>query len=205
MGPFIPNISRSTSVLKTVPNASISFRKDTLWYMRHCSSSLCPQERVYNTFRCLGGRGLELLLWLVASASNRCRETIRIHWKINYSQSFSEPNDSGHTYGWHFSVESDHKPLEIIQPNNLSAGPPTLQSRLLRIQHYDQMWRSTIGRETSFTRKINLINSENTKEINDNVGPNHVEMSLLALAQEWDVWSKPTWDLRGVRYRGRRQ
>ena len=40
-------------------------------------------------------------------------------------------------YGKRFTVESDHKPLEMIHLKNLSAAPQRLQRMLLRIQPYD--------------------------------------------------------------------
>ena len=40
-------------------------------------------------------------------------------------------------YGDHFTVESDHKPLEMIQRKSLKAAPPRLQRMLLRLQPYD--------------------------------------------------------------------
>ena len=44
-----------------------------------------------------------------------------------------------HTYlfGRNFVVESDHKPLEMIQLKNLRAAPPRLQRMLMRLQNYD--------------------------------------------------------------------
>ena len=42
-----------------------------------------------------------------------------------------------YVYGKHFKVESDHKPLEMIQLKNLTAAPPRLQRPLLRIQKHD--------------------------------------------------------------------
>ena len=40
-------------------------------------------------------------------------------------------------YGKSFTVESDHKPLEMIQRKPLTAAPPRLQRMLLRLQPYD--------------------------------------------------------------------
>ena len=44
-----------------------------------------------------------------------------------------------HTYVYekHFTIESDHKPLEMIQQKPLTAAPPCLQRVLLRLQTYD--------------------------------------------------------------------
>ena len=40
-------------------------------------------------------------------------------------------------FGKKFTVESDHKPLEMNNLKNLTAEPPRLQRMLLRIQEYD--------------------------------------------------------------------
>lgn len=40
-------------------------------------------------------------------------------------------------YGCAFQVESDHKPLEMINLKNLTATPARLQRMLLRLQAYD--------------------------------------------------------------------
>ena len=40
-------------------------------------------------------------------------------------------------YGKHFTIESDHKPLEMISSKNLTAAPARLQRMLLRLQRYD--------------------------------------------------------------------
>ena len=44
-----------------------------------------------------------------------------------------------HTYvfGKHFTVESDHKPLQMIHQKPLTSAPPRLQRMLLRLQQYD--------------------------------------------------------------------
>ena len=41
------------------------------------------------------------------------------------------------TYGQSVTVESDHRPLEMIMKKNLSAAPPRLQRILLRLQRYN--------------------------------------------------------------------
>ena len=42
-----------------------------------------------------------------------------------------------YTYGCHVKIESDHKPLEIIQRKSLVTAPRRLQRMLLRIQKFD--------------------------------------------------------------------
>ena len=40
-------------------------------------------------------------------------------------------------YGKEFRIESDHKPLENVQNENIAPAPPRLQRMLLRLQLYD--------------------------------------------------------------------
>ena len=49
-------------------------------------------------------------------------------------------------YGKPFVVQSDHKPLEMIQLKNLHAAPPRLQRMLLRLQNYDVIIRYQPGK-----------------------------------------------------------
>ena len=53
-------------------------------------------------------------------------------WNVNSLQ--SSLGFHTYIYGDHFTVESDHKPLEMIQRKSLKAAPPRL---LLRLQPYD--------------------------------------------------------------------
>ena len=49
-------------------------------------------------------------------------------------------------YGKPFVVQSDHKPLEMIQLKNLHAAPPRLQRMLLRLQNYGVIIRYQPGK-----------------------------------------------------------
>ena len=50
-------------------------------------------------------------------------------------------------YGKPFTVESDHKPLEMIQQKPLTSAPPRLQRMLLRLQQYDVTVKYRPGKE----------------------------------------------------------
>ena len=50
-------------------------------------------------------------------------------------------------YGCAFEVESDHKPLGMICPKNLTATLPRLQRMLLRLQEYDMVIKYRPGKE----------------------------------------------------------
>ena len=46
-----------------------------------------------------------------------------------------------------FTVESDHKPLEMIHQKSLASAPPRLQRMLLQLQRYDVTIRYRPGKE----------------------------------------------------------
>ena len=52
-----------------------------------------------------------------------------------------------YTYGKKITIESDHKPLEVIVKKSLAAAPPRLQRILLRMQKYDYSLEYRPGKE----------------------------------------------------------
>ena len=50
-----------------------------------------------------------------------------------------------------FTVESDHKPLEMIHQKSLASAPPRLQQMLLQLQRYDVTIRYRPGKEMLLT------------------------------------------------------
>ena len=56
----------------------------------------------------------------------------KIYWLLFWFRTFRN-----YTYGRHVKIESDHKPLEIIQRKSLVTAPRRLQRMLLRIQRFD--------------------------------------------------------------------
>ena len=50
-------------------------------------------------------------------------------------------------YSKSITIESDHKPLQMINLKNLQAAPPRLQRMLIRIQGYDLVIKYKPGKE----------------------------------------------------------
>ena len=50
---------------------------------------------------------------------------------------FGRERFHNYVYGTRFTIQSDHKPLEMISRKNLYAAPTRLQRMLLRVQQYD--------------------------------------------------------------------
>ena len=61
-------------------------------------------------------------------------------------------------FGKKITVESDHKPLEMIHLKNLTAAPPRLQRMLLRIQGYDMTIKYKPGTEMLLADPMSRLN-----------------------------------------------
>ena len=66
-----------------------------------------------------------------------------------------------YVYGKHFTVESDHKPLEMIAHKNLSASPPRLQRMLMEIQGYDVRIMYRPGKEMILADSLSRLPNKN--------------------------------------------
>jgi hypothetical protein len=84
-------------------------------------------------------------------------------------------------YGKHFTVESDHKPLEMIHLKNLSAAPQRLQRMLLRIQPYDLTITYRPGKEVLVADALSRSPGRDKTEINFEVKIHLVQFSTQKL------------------------
>ena len=76
-------------------------------------------------------------------------------------------------------MESDHKPLEMIQLKNLTAAPPRLQRMLLRIQHYDMTIKYRAGKELLLADDLSRFpNPRSKQEIDLDIVVNLVQFSM---------------------------
>ena len=67
-------------------------------------------------------------------------------------------------YGRDFTVESDHKPLEMIQKKNLTAAPARLQRMLLRLQHYRLDIKYRPGKEMLLVDALSRLPSKHNRQ-----------------------------------------
>ena len=86
-------------------------------------------------------------------------------------------------YSKRFTVESDHKPLEMIHLKNLSAAPHRLQRMLLRIQPYDIGIKYKPGKEVAVADLLSRQPSSNNESIDFDVQISHVQLSTRRLQQ----------------------
>ena len=86
-----------------------------------------------------------------------------------------------YVYGTRFTVESDHKPLEMIILKNLAAALQRLQRMLLRIQPYDVQIRYRPGKEMALADTLSRQTCPDNKTIELVVQISHVRFSTRKL------------------------
>ena len=74
-----------------------------------------------------------------------------------------------HTYlfGYEFTVESDHKPLESIHLKHLTAAPPRLQRMLLRLQPYNLTIKYVPGKDLKIADALSRLSPEEDMPVRD--------------------------------------
>lgn len=93
-------------------------------------------------------------------------------------------------YGKEFTVESDHKPLEMIQLKNLTAAPARLQRMLMRLQHYDAKIVYRPGKELLLADGLSRLPLKDNKHIELDVRVNLVHFSKDRLSQAQEETNK---------------
>ena len=167
VGPFIPNLSQSTANLRDLLKKDIDFQ----WSDAHqnvfekVKAAICAEttlayfDRDKDTVIQVdaSGRGLGAVLLQegrpIAYASKSLTDTEKRYANIErelLAVVFGAERFRTYVYGKPFVIESDHKPLEMIQLKNLTAAPPRLQRMLLRIQHYNVTIKYRPGRSYSW-------------------------------------------------------
>ena len=86
-------------------------------------------------------------------------------------------------YGISFTVESDHKPLEMIQRNPLTAAPPRLQRMLLRLQPYDVTIRYCPGKDVPVADCLSRCPLDNVEHIHLDLLINFVQVAPDRLSE----------------------
>jgi transposase InsO family protein len=86
-------------------------------------------------------------------------------------------------YGKQFTVESDHKPLEMIHLKNISAAPQRLQRMLLRIQHYNLRIIYKPGKEVMLADALSRTPGEESETIDLDIKVDLVQFSTQKQAE----------------------
>ena len=86
-----------------------------------------------------------------------------------------------YVYGKSFVLESDHKPLEIINLKNLAAAPQRLQRMFLRIQPYDFVLRYKPGKQMMLADAMSRQPSSESTQIDLDIKVSFVQFSTQKL------------------------
>ena len=85
--------------------------------------------------------------------------------------------------GMPFTVESDHKPLEMIHQKSLASAPPRLQRMLLQLQRYDVTIRYRPGKEMLLTDALSRCPSRASGEIKLDMRVDYIAFSKAWIAK----------------------
>ena len=86
-----------------------------------------------------------------------------------------------------FTVQSDHKPLEMIHQKSLASAPPRLQRMLLQLQRYDVTIRYRPGKEMLLTDALSRCPSLASGEIKLDMRVNYIAFSKTWIAKLKDT------------------
>ena len=88
-----------------------------------------------------------------------------------------------YVYGKHFTIELDHKPLEMIQQKPLTVAPPRLQRMLLCLQTYDAKITYLPGKEMLLADSLSQSPNTDSTEIDSDLQIHHVQFTPQRLDQ----------------------
>ena len=189
MAPFIPSLSSMSEPLRNLLKKDADFQ----WCPSHSAAFvnikqlICqevtltyfdPQkETVIQVDASLKGLGSALIQEgkVIAFASRALTDTEKRYANIEREMlAVVVACEKFHSYvfGKNFTVESDHKPLEMIHLKNLTAAPPRLQRMLLRLQPYDVVIKYKPGTEMFLAdpmSRLNPLPSEDTLDLHRKV------------------------------------
>ena len=202
MGNFIPHLSHNTEPLRAMLKQVIVFHwdqmaNDSFQKVKDLIAKTASQSlRYYNRIKLLvvqadasqGGLHTYLLQegQSIAFASKSVTDT-----ETRYANIARElltivfACQQFHTYvlGRPFTVESDHKPLEMIHQKSLASAPPRLQRMLLQLQRYDVTIRYRPGKEMLLTDALSRCPSQGSGEIKLDMRVNYIAFSKTWIAK----------------------
>ncbi|XP_063953999.1 uncharacterized protein K02A2.6-like [Lytechinus pictus] len=87
-----------------------------------------------------------------------------------------------YVFGKHFTVESDHKPLQMIHQKPLTSAPPRLQRMLLRLQQYDFNLIYRPGKEVPIADSLSRSPGNDNTHIALDMQINHIQFTEQRIA-----------------------
>ena len=85
--------------------------------------------------------------------------------------------------GRQFTVESDHKPLEMIHQKSLASAPPRLQRMLLQLQRYDLTIKYRPGKDMLLADALSRCPSRGSEEIKLDMRVDYVTFNKAWIAK----------------------
>ena len=85
--------------------------------------------------------------------------------------------------GRQFTVESDHKPLEMIHQKSLVSAPPRLQCMLLQLQRYDLTIKYRAGKDMPLADALSRCPSRGSEEIKLDMRVDYVAFNKAWIAK----------------------
>ncbi|XP_071842713.1 uncharacterized protein [Apostichopus japonicus] len=175
MAPFIPDLSNHTASLRELLKKDVTFKwtnvhdqnfqkiKDLISEEVTLAYFDPNKESVIEVDASLKGVGCALIQDKkpVYFASKAFTETEQRYANIEREMLavvYACERFHSYVYGKCFTVESDHKPLEMIKLKSLGAAPPRLQRFLLRLQNYDVTIRYKPGKDMLLADALSRLN-----------------------------------------------
>ena len=174
LAPFIPNLSLHTSTLRHLFQKHTDFQWhsehqvafDTLKHLICSASSLSyfnpAKPAVLQVDASQNALGAALLQdnKPIAYASKSLTETESRYANIErelLACVFGAERFHTYLFGKHFTIQSDHRPLDMISKKNLTAAPARLQRMLLRLQKYDYVIQYKPGSEVILADSLSRL------------------------------------------------
>ena len=117
----------------------------------------------------------------VAYASKALTETERRWANIEreaYALVFGCERFHTYVYGRHFTIESDHKPLEQIIHKNLVDTPARLQHMIMQLQPYDFILKYRPGKEMTLADALSRYYPQPAPEIPLDIAIHHTHLTM---------------------------
>lgn len=201
LAPFIPNLSSHTSSLRQLLQKDSDFQWhsehqvafDTLKHLICSASSLSyfnpAKSAVVQVDASQNALGAALIQdnKPIAYASKSLTETESRYANIErelLACVFGAERFHTYLFGKHFTIQSDHRPLDMISKKNLTAAPARLQRMLLRLQKYDYEIQYKPGSEVILADSLSRLPKKMKEaEIGFDVAVCFVQFSTQRLAE----------------------
>ena len=198
MAPFAPNLSQHTATLRELlkndadfqwtPSHETAFKKIKRLICKEITLSYFDPRAETQVQVDASSHGLGAVLLQngrpIAFASKSLSDCERRYANIEREMLavvFGCERFHTYVYGKRFTIQSDHKPLEMIHLKNLAAAPQRLQRMLLRIQPYDIVIKYKPGKEVTLADSMSRQPCSNSESLEFDVQISHVQFSTRKL------------------------